>query len=231
MGLVIDASTDELESTLVRAPPFYEAFTMLRQEGYDVATVEENSRIRMTRKWNSKTPSYGNYVSNCGVYCKGEPGIIVTRPQFLMNEDFLRTLQSENQALYYQFREQVEEDNSKDPVDRRAMLMPSEPRSFDISPTDNSEHFEMIFGRDGNLYLEFLNERPSPYFPKKDKIRVIIPLPQFESSKYKNYTFVYPVWFGAINNGSRLITAPENSFMDDYYDLPAVRGVRRIRSA
>ncbi len=222
--LIVSVRTDDFESMRV-IDRLDRGLVALRKEGYNIASVAQNASLYISEGRSTQVSQLGNYVSNGGVYYKSEPGIIVARSPFLTDEDMLqkairanlgsRYFNTNDKELYNQFRKQAEEDNSKEPVDRRAMLMPSD-KPFPLSPQHNPELFTMTFGKNGQTYLTFAGQDEVTFYP----------IPQEALKQYLG-TVPTQAWFGGVVIRSDLGSVCHLGFGGVGLGL-GVRGVRPV---
>ncbi|MEK6859018.1 MAG: hypothetical protein AABX53_03870 [Nanoarchaeota archaeon] len=173
MTVTVDVRPSGIQSGVVAAP-FDKAYDELTATGYDVISLAQNVDLRLAQGRDSEVTRNGNYVLNGQVYRKGEKGVFVAVSPLITNAA-LRTqaveanrngryLDTQDGVLYDEVRRLVDEDASRDPHDRRAMLLPAD-KAFPLSPQKNPELFAMALGKNGAAYLDMIGQDSVTFYP------------------------------------------------------------------
>ena len=141
----VDFKKEGIESG-VAIGRFDEALKELTKNGHKVISLSENACLRANALRRSKISQHGNDVREGNIYHKGEKGIVVANSPYLTNDSMLQEAitananrmhySTPNRKLYDKFYKQAQEDASKNPSERRAVLMPSD-KEFALSDTQN----------------------------------------------------------------------------------------------
>lgn len=197
MKFKVDTRRGGFESAVITGGLFEEAMAELTKRRYWIISISENADLRIRSGLGARICQKENYVREGAIYHKGERGIIVRESPYLENPELLRqAIQLASQAerfcpvplfstpdadLYEFYLKQVEEDSSKPPRERRAILMPPEKRSTEVnmdleylmfttgqsmedirfSPEELEDKFnpdicDFLFGEFSNEYFEFV---------------------------------------------------------------------------
>ncbi|MEK6893193.1 MAG: hypothetical protein AABX07_03230 [Nanoarchaeota archaeon] len=147
--------------------PFNLALAGLRSKGIESPMTSEELAYARTNHPEGRQSSLmasGSYTLAGFAYMKGENPIRMASSP-LLNRSLAKQATKENKAgryfatkdemAYGRIARMAEEDKSRKPEERRAIVLPSRSK-FQISSTQNSEVFANIFGKAGKKYLEFL---------------------------------------------------------------------------
>ena len=173
MTYEIDVVSGGIESG-IEISRFDKSLASMVRKGHRPIKLFQNAQLRIVQGPKATISRNGNYVSEGGIHCGGEIGIIVAKTPYLLDPKIRemaieehkrrRFFSTDDKELYNQFKVIAEEDVSKHPRERRAVFMPSN-RSFEISPNVNREIFEFLLKEFGQQYLDFIEQDSLIYIP------------------------------------------------------------------
>ena len=160
----------------------------------------------------------GSYTLAGFVHLKGEMPIRVARSPLVnvrlaglaVKANRAGNYFSDSEQVYERFANQAEEDKSKDPEKRRAVVLPDN-KPFQVSSKVNVDVFRHIFGKAGEDYLQFIG---------KDSITVH-PV-DVHNVDAQDETILTQEWLGELGNGSYVDGLDRNLNLRG-----TVRGVQR----
>lgn len=200
--------------------PFDAALSLIQQKNGRLITSQELAKARMQFPREHSLNTNGSYTRAGYAYKKGELPIRAALSPLIENSDLAKLAVEANRSgryfliedtkLYDGLREKAEQDKKRKitPVKRRAFILPSREK-FYVSPDENSDVFEAIFGKNGDKYLKFLG---------LERITVH-PVPASEVDKFSGSTLTQE-WLRVL--GTRSHVVGHDTCLDSY---DRVRGV------
>ena len=164
----------------------------------------------------------GSYTLAGFVHLKGEMPIRVARSPLVnvrlaglaVKANRAGNYFSDSEQVYERFAKQAEEDKSKDPEKRRAVVLPNN-KPFQVSSRANPDVFRHIFGKAGEDYLQFMGRNSITVYPV-----------DVNTVNAQDETILTQEWLSGLDDGSN-VYGDERSLNYNY----AVRGVQRTGGA
>jgi len=157
--IIVDVQQKGMESAYAELP-FDQAKEALEKEGYHIASLQENARLRMQEGKDSDVSKYTNYTRE-GVLCVPRKGVFLTRKSPIMANVKQAIECHRNNQDFYLTDEQVEEslEDSVELVGKRFLLEGYIPlTSIPTTGFGEDETTRYAFGEDAERYGNFLKE-------------------------------------------------------------------------
>ena len=180
------------------------------QLAYSRIHAENGRESSLSRSGSDTLAGYASFKREMPIRVARSPLVNIKLAELAVAANRIGRYFSASEQVYERFARQAEQDKSKDPEKRRAVVLPDN-KPFQVSSKENPDVFRHIFGRAGEDYLQFIGRNSITVYPV-----------DVNTVNAQDGTILTQEWLGRLDDDSGV------DGDDRYLDYSgAVRGVQR----